>query len=422
MKLLLGLLLSALLAVLVTHWVLDDPGYVVIARAPWQIETSLAFLIFLLLLGFFIGYVLLRLLLNAIALPERTRRWRADRRAGRARRSLNAGLIALTERDWRRAERHLVRHAQYSDTPLLHYLAAASAAQEQGAADRRDDYLRAAHRCAPDAETAIGLTQADLQLRHHQFEQARVTLEKLRESAPKHVYVLKMLMQAHLQQRNWRQLAELLPQLRKLKVEDSAQLDELENRLHIGLLSNIASNHPQSVHQLWSQVPKRLRSDARLVKLYVDQLGKRGASAEVPGLLRQILKREWQPALVYLYGTVEGDDPDRQLAWAEQWLAEHDGDPVLLLTLGRLCVGRELWGKAQQYLEASIRAEPSAESYRMLGELLERLGERERAAECFRKGLALAEGTHRTRLRAAEETAVAKIPPPPEALKPAPSA
>ena len=40
-------------------------------------------------------------------------------------------------------------------------MAAARAAQELGAYDRRDEYLRLAHDTTPDAEVAIGIVQAE---------------------------------------------------------------------------------------------------------------------------------------------------------------------------------------------------------------------------------------------------------------------
>ncbi|MCG7963698.1 MAG: hypothetical protein N0E54_13425, partial [Candidatus Thiodiazotropha taylori] len=44
----------------------------------------------------------------------------------------------------------------------------------------------------------------------------------------------------------------------------------------------------------------------------------------------------------------------------------------------------------RSYLEASIGIAPTAESYQQLGVLLERLGETDKAMQCFRSGLGLA--------------------------------
>ena len=64
------------------------------------------------------------------------------------------------------------------------------------------------------------------------------------------------------------------------------------------------------------------------------------------------------PALLAIYSECLGADVRQQLERAENWLAQHPRDAVLLLTLGRLCAHQGLWGKARSYLEASLSIEP----------------------------------------------------------------
>jgi HemY protein len=95
---------------------------------------------------------------------------------------------------------------------------------------------------------------------------------------------------------------------------------------------------------------------------------------------------------VRLYGLAEGRNAPQQLATAEDWLKRHQRHPLLLLTLGRLAMRVQLWGKARAYLEASAGMEARAETYRVLGELLERLGEESTARDYYHKGLTLITG------------------------------
>ena len=75
---------------------------------------------------------------------------------------------------------------------------------------------------------------------------------------------------------------------------------------------------------------------------------------------------------------------------AEAWLKQHPGDAALLLTLGRLCAGRSLWGKAQSYLEASLAIEPTFSGHLAAGRLQESLGNAEAARRHYRESLELA--------------------------------
>jgi HemY protein len=75
------------------------------------------------------------------------------------------------------------------------------------------------------------------------------------------------------------------------------------------------------------------------------------------------------------------------LSHAEKWLKDHGQDPVLLLTLGKLAIQAELWGKARVYVESAIRHGPSPEAYARLAQLLEQMGEQAKAQAAYRDGL-----------------------------------
>jgi HemY protein len=77
------------------------------------------------------------------------------------------------------------------------------------------------------------------------------------------------------------------------------------------------------------------------------------------------------------------------LQQAEHWLKGRENNANLLLALGRLAIRCELWGKARSYLQASLGSHELAETYRELGQLLDKLNEPELAADCYRKGLLL---------------------------------
>lgn len=387
MKLLLKIILVALLGASLALLARQDSGYVLISRSPWLIEISLTLFVIALLASFVLGYYLIRFLVNSWGLSRRVHNWRTRRSALRARQSLNKGLLELAQRHWDKAEKLLTRHVEHSETPLLNYLAAASAAQEQGADVRRDQFLAKAHASMPGADIAVGLTQADLQLRHGQLEQALATLMHLRSLAPKHPHVLKLLMRLYSELHDWESLHKLMPELRKRHVSDEASLDALEARVY-GELLNAATEQSQ-IQALWQQVPKRLRYDVTLLQAYVRGLLRFNADETAITVLRDALKKQWNHKLLRLYARCQSVDVARQLNWAERWSAAHGKDPVLLEVLGQLAVRNQLWGKARAWFEASLGQSPHPHTYQALGELLERLEEPERAAECYRKGIKL---------------------------------
>jgi HemY protein len=379
-----------------------DPGYVLINYAGWSVESSFSVLLLVLVVSLFAFHFTLRLLSGTLHLPQRMAYWHRHRRAIRSRRLTNQGLIALAEGSWSRAEKKLSRAATHSDTPLINYLGAARAAQKQGEEQRRDDYLSQAYQSMPDAELAVGLTQADVQLSQGQAEQALATLRHLRSIAPKHVYVLYLLKKLYEHLQSWDELHQLLPELHKYHVLEEKEYNALEHHIFTMLLHR--SDTLDTLNEVWQQLPKRLHQDAALLHEYAQKQQQLGAEEQAEATLYEFLKKHWDPDLIRLYGMLRGSDSNRQLATAEHWLQEHEHHPELLLTLGRLSLHNQLWGKARSYLEASMGMDPRPETCCELGNLLYQLGEKEKATEYYRKGVELTSGEHCTRFEIPKHT------------------
>jgi len=386
------LLVSAIIVLLITVSIAviarNDPGYILISHGTFKLETTLTLAAITLALGFALLYYLIRLLVNAWDMPRRMRVWQRNRRMNRARTALTRGLIQLEEGEWQTAEQTLIKYADLGEPPLLHYLAAARAAQRLGAYERRDNYLRLAHQSTPGADIAVGLTQAELQLSHHQLEQALATLRHLRQLAPKHSYVLKLLMKLYSELHDWRALLELMPELRKRHIIDVAEADRLETHAYAEVITRAARTQDmQSLYDNWRRIPKRLRTADEILLSYTQQLRILGEELQCEAVIREALKNHWNESLIYQYGLIQGPDPAKQLAYAEDLLKQHPKNAVLLLTLGRLAARNRLWGKARTYLEASVGISARTETYQELGGLLEQMDEPEMAREYYRKGL-----------------------------------
>jgi HemY protein len=388
MKLLIKIFLVLLVAISLALIARNEPGYILLDYGPWKIETTLTLAVIVLVLSFAALYFLLRFLTNAWSLPHRVRAWQHERQLHKAWNTLSQGLIQMEEGRWQAAEENLIRHVSSAAKPLLHYLAAARAAQKQGAHERRDNYLRLAHQSTPGADVAVGLTQAELQLNHHQTTQALATLQHVSTLAPKHSYVANLLMKVYIELHDWSALLALLPELRKHKIISETEADELEMRAHASQIARMSrAQNLQALNGVWNSVPKRLRTTESILVNYIQQLCARGEELQAEVMLRETLKKYWSDNLIYLYGIVEGPDPTKQLAYAEGYLKHHSKNSMLLLTLGRLCLRNRLWGKGRVYFESSIGIDPRTETYQELGNLLEQMNEPEVALDYYRKGL-----------------------------------
>jgi HemY protein len=375
-------------AALVAFYAMDNPGYVLISRAPWSIEMSLTVFIPLMVVGFFLFYLLLFFIVRLWRIPRDVGRWRGKRQANKARASLIEGLTNLAEGNWVEAETQLLAGMRHGDTPLLNYLGAAMACEGLGNNEKRDEYLALAHKNAPQHDLAIGMTQAYLQHQAHQLEQSLATLNELRTEAPKHRQVLKLLAQVHLELRDWTGLIGLFPDLRQSYGMSTKEIDELELQAHRELLKlSIPSGRPGVLEKAWNAVPKSIRRHPSMIAIYARQLIQQNEMAQAESALRAAIEDNWDPLLVELYGLTQGPNPADQLETAEGWLTTHRDEPKLLLTLARLAARNNQDSKARGYYETCLSQHGPVEAYRELGNILEKLGEKDKALNYYRRGL-----------------------------------
>ena len=366
----------------------QDPGYILITYQHWSVETTLWFGMLAIIFAFFLLYFLLRLFRGTLNLSGRWQNWTERRQLRKANKVTFRGLCELAEGDWKSAERNLLRGADHNDTPLVNYLAAAEAAQQQGNFEDRDNYLRSAHQSSSEAEVAVAFTQAQLQIQARQWELALATLKHLQPLAPHNTYILQLLQRVYLELKDWKNLQELLPTLRKQKVLKTEELDLLEQKIYFQLLQEtIIVSDAENVQAVWESIPKYEQTNATLLVLYVDFLRRQGKENQAEELLRNALKKNWDSNLVNRYGLVKAENPEKQFAMAESWLKNHENDPELLLCLGRLAVRNAQLEKAHAYFSDSLKFAPRPETYRELGQVLEQLHDNQGALDNYRKGL-----------------------------------
>ncbi|RAP34517.1 protoporphyrinogen oxidase [Legionella quinlivanii] len=383
------LLLAIVLGIQLNH----DPGYLLIAVNHWTIETTLWFAILGIILCFFLLHWLILFVQKLCHSRSNYRAWRARRRAQIAQAKTRKGLIEFSEGYWDAAKTHLIKALPDTDTPLLNYLTAARAAQEMGDSQLRDDYLREAQQSMPEARIAVELTQAQLQLANQQWEQALATLRHLQDLAPRHPYVLKLLMHLYQEVRDWPQLIALLPELKRNNIISAAEYEQLQLHAYKQAMADcIRLSQRKELDALVQSLPKAIKDSPDLMAQYCSYLIKDNQQAQAEAILRRSLRKQFNEQLIKLYGQIHVNE--QQLPFAESFIKKHPNSSVLLLTLGRLCIAQHLWGKARSYFENSIALHPSPEAYAEIGALYERFGEQHEACQAFRQGLKLIDGSY----------------------------
>lgn len=336
---------------------------------------------------------------------------RVQRLRERASQSLTNGLIEYAEGRFDQSEKILLQHVNYSDNRLLVYLTAARAAQQLGAHERRDEYLRKAHMESPGADVAIGLTKAELQLAHEQNEQALATLSQLHKLSPEHTYVLTLLANTYSHLQDWDELSAIIPELKKsghLSAESILGFEITVTRGKLSRLTQSAMTNNEGLKPLlayWKQLSHQMKALPDIVEHYSRQLVSLGGTEEAEKVLRHYLGKTWVDSTIKLYSELDVVIDNKQLETVESWLDDHQHDAYLLLALGKRCIGRSLWGKARNYLEASIAIDPMPENYLVLARLLEEhMNDEDAAQEYYRQGLHLLAGGYSVEILDQAET------------------
>jgi HemY protein len=334
------------------HFLLSDPGYVVINFRGYLVEMSVPVLVLLTAALFGLIWLVRKIILAPRRIGEAAGRYRSARSGQK----MTRGMIEVAEGNFARGERMLARAASTSDSPLFNYLQAARAAHLQGRDERRDDWLKLAYQEVPEAANAVLLTQAEFQLDQGQHEQALATLRRLDENSKDHGHALALMGRLYFQLEDWTALRDILPRVKKHAQVKPETLATWTVRIHKEQIEHAADG--DAVAAVWKDVPKPQKSDISLLEAYYRGLMRSGLHEKAEKELASALKSNWRGPLVRLFGLVEGADASKQLKKAEGWLSDHSEDPDLLLTAARLCLRNELWGKARSYLDTVICLRP----------------------------------------------------------------
>ena len=375
-----GLLISAGLATLALY----DNGKISLVWHGWVIETSVSFALVALILLFAALYLAVRLLLVLWKLPKWWRNRKRMKAYSKAESHASKGLIALEYGDWQTAEKQLLKSAKYSDTGLVHYLSAAKMAHNQGAYDRRDQYLAKAKSLYPEDIVTIGLVEARL-VAEQNPQKALALLKALHQEAPRNRVILAEYVKLLQQQGAWQQVQALLPLVKRIKALDKSELAQLERDLMISQL--MSAPDLNSLQQIWQNLSRAMQLNPKILAEYIEKSAAWGEESNLAQLIEKALKKQWDDRLVYQYGRLKMAPAFQRLKVAQKWLKQQPNNPILLLTLGRLACMSQLWAQGQDYLKQSLKLRPEVETFHALAKCYEAAGDQEEAALTYKEAI-----------------------------------
>ncbi len=379
------LLILAALAVGLALAARYNEGYVLLVLPPWRAEISLNLFILASITGFFVIYLLARVVSHTVALPRAVAEFRRQRQQGKSSLALRDAWRLLQEGRYGHAMRAAEKAKPDSATSGMLALAGWRAAHALRDAERSAQWgQRVREHDSAGLQAARLMTEAEFALEDRRFEDARDALQQLAARQGRHIAALRLSMRAEQGLGNWREVARLVRQLEKHQALTAEQAAPIRSRAVREALRGLRED-PAGLMRYWRELDDGDRAEPSLALETARALAAAGDFREAQRVIEDVLDEHRDAALVLAYGECDqAGDVLGRIAQAEKWLDRTPRDGALLLTLGRLCRQQQLWGKARSYLEASLAIAPTRAAHVELAQLLDQLEESALAARHYR--------------------------------------
>ncbi|MFT6220722.1 MAG: HemY protein [Candidatus Endobugula sp.] len=373
----------------------QEGSYFLIILDETSIELNLWFAVGIFLLASFVVWLIITIANGSVKKIYSAHQKIISRSEKQAQFKTTQGLIAFIAGDCPLAHKKLVLSAKNSSSPIVNYLAAAQCAYDMGEEKEALQLLDKAEEVAGDNSMAIALTQTRMQLSSKHYEKALVSLSRAEKINPTHKIILGLKKSIYVGLADWSALKKLLPTLHEKNIGTLEERYYLEKTLcQETVKDNIEKNATLTNEQratllegCVNNLPAHFRKDSAILTLYINTLIELNAYDSAAKVLARNINREWNESWVRQYGLLIYSDAQSALAQAESWLKQEQSNAVLLLTLGRLCLQNQQWGRAKDFLLSSITIKPLAESYAELARLQRYLGDEKDSQQSYQQGL-----------------------------------
>lgn len=383
----LTLIVLAVSAALLAHL---NPGNVVFFVAPYRVGMSLNLFLAMAVLAFIALYYLWRAIGITLSLPLQVQAYRKERREIKARVAVADALSAFYEGRFARAEKRAQAAVDSDQWAGLAALIAARATHRMQEYERCNYWLGVA-RADKNLRIATLMTTAELASQARENATGLQALDELRKLGGRHIEPMRLAVRLHQRSGHWTELLQLVRTLHKRDALHPAVVNKLKLQAITHKMQDLQED-PEALFDFWIHLPaeEQLQPEIALAGMHAFQ--RSGSGGRASRIAEQVLEREWDTRLVDVYGDCfDEQSKQAQIERAEKWLVDHPEDPVLLMTLGRLCARRHLWGKAEYYLSESLHLQPKAKAAFALAQTCEQQDRTEEAARYYKlaSGLAL---------------------------------
>ena len=340
-------------------------------------------------------YLLLTLLGRVVSLPGGMRRYGKRRRSAKVADALNEAGQAFFEGRFQKAQTEaekVLKNKECGDAAPLALMLAAYSAEQTNDDTAKQGYLQRLAALPESMQLSRYLLEAESALERYDYEAAQTSIDAARKLNPGLTRLLQLELRMAVDQKDAMKVLRLTEQLAKAGALSATELQQYQWVAYRQLLAQC--HDAKALKTCLKRIPEADQKGGLSVEIAerFQQLGlyaqaAKWAKANYP------LKRDVALLNVLFESSANLSDKEQQQAFeaADGWLKTYREDTDLLLALGEAAYQRQLWGKAQSYLEASLSQHPSIQAHLALAKVFKATEQKALAEQHQAAALALVE-------------------------------
>ena len=340
-------------------------------------------------------FLLLSLLGRMVSIPGGMRRYGQRRRSAKVADALNEAGQAFFEGRFQKAQSEaekVLKNKECGDAAPLALMLAAYSAEQTNDDAAKQGYLQRLAALPESMQLSRYLLEAESALERYDYEAAQTSIDAARKLNPGLTRLLQLELRMAVDQKDAMKVLRLTEQLGKAGALSATELQQYQWVAYRQLLAQC--HDAKALKTCLKRIPEADQKGGLSVEIAerFQQLGLYAHAAKL-AKTHYPLNRDVALLNVLFESSASLSDKEQQQAFeaADGWLKTYREDTDLLLALGEAAYQRQLWGKAQSYLEASLSQHPSIQAHLALAKVFKATEQKALAEQHQAAALALVE-------------------------------
>lgn len=361
-------------ALLIQHF----PGDVYIHIDNYMLRMNLRLFAIGLILSIIILYFLIKFIFGILATPGKMSRLGSNRKSRKAIAALNDAGIAYFEGRYQKAEQEAAKvlaNQHAGDSRVLALMIAAKSSQKIGNNVKRDQYIKDMADSLPSkAQLPRYLLLAESAMAHKDYVTAQENLSAAAQLDKNLPELIQMQLRLAIAKNHPLEILENVDKLQKLSYLNQEEIPYYRNVAYRSLLQT-ATDLSQLKAAL-RRIPDEIKSGELCVAI-AEKYEYLGLYQDAAAWVRSYYPNTHHVDLLSVFSRsvryLNDSEQRKAIDVADSWLKAKPEDAELLMCLGELCITKQLWGKAQSYLEASIAVKPTTHARLALAKVFDEI-------------------------------------------------